>query len=133
MPSPSSSTARRTSYHISDTILKRDFERIAMADSNQFHVIALDTDPPIFYMNDISRAIVAIVNEYNRLALPNTSARRAAYTFDAGPNAVIYTPSMDIVKDPLQITAVYFPQYAPFEDPFTLFPNGGLVGALVDA
>jgi diphosphomevalonate decarboxylase len=120
---------------ISDAILKRDFDafaRITMADSNQFHAVALDTDPPIFYMNDVSRAIVAIVNEYNRLALASTGARRAACTFDAGPNAVIYTPSMDVVKDLLQIMAVYFPQSTPFEDPFSLFPNGGPVGALVD-
>ena len=34
-----------------------------MADSNQFHAVALDTEPPIFYMNDV-RAIAAL--EYNR-------------------------------------------------------------------
>ncbi|CAM9264385.1 unnamed protein product, partial [Sphacelaria rigidula] len=31
------------------------FGRITMQDSNQFHATCLDTYPPIFYMNDISR------------------------------------------------------------------------------
>jgi diphosphomevalonate decarboxylase len=74
---------------ISEAIQKRDFEtfaQITMADSNQFHAVCLDTTPPIFYMNDCSRAIIAAVNEINR-----ASGRIiAAYTYDAGPNAVIY-------------------------------------------
>lgn len=39
--------------------LQKDFEtfgRITMQDSNQFHSVCLDTFPPIFYMNDISRS-----------------------------------------------------------------------------
>jgi diphosphomevalonate decarboxylase len=65
---------------ISGAILKKDFDafaRITMADSNQFHAVALDTDLPIFYMNDVSCtivAIVAIVDKNNRLALANTGA-----------------------------------------------------------
>jgi diphosphomevalonate decarboxylase len=31
------------------------FGRLTMIDSNQFHAVCLDTYPPIFYMNDISR------------------------------------------------------------------------------
>lgn len=74
---------------ISEAIQKRDFEtfaQITMADSNQFHAVCLDTTPPIFYMNDCSRAIIAAVNEINRAA----GKIIAAYTYDAGPNAVIY-------------------------------------------
>ena len=69
--------------------LARDFEtfgRITMQDSNQFHAVCLDTYPPIFYMNDVSRAIIRLVHvinaHYGRVV--------AAYTFDAGPNAVLY-------------------------------------------
>jgi diphosphomevalonate decarboxylase len=62
------------------------FGKITMQDSNQFHAVCLDTYPPIFYMNDISRSIIRLVTAYN--AFYNTV--RAAYTFDAGPNAVIY-------------------------------------------
>jgi diphosphomevalonate decarboxylase len=70
-------------------IMARDFEafaRTTMADSNSFHATCLDTEPPIFYMNDVSRAAIRAVEVLNE-----TSGRRvAAYTFDAGPNAVIY-------------------------------------------
>ena len=63
------------------------FGQIAMADSNQFHATCLDTYPPIFYMNDVSRSVIRAVHVYNDWA----GGVRAAYTFDAGPNAVLYT------------------------------------------
>lgn len=70
-------------------IQKRDFEAFAeltMTDSNQFHAVCLDTFPPIFYLNDTSRASIRVVEEINRVA----GKYIAAYTFDAGPNCVIY-------------------------------------------
>jgi diphosphomevalonate decarboxylase len=57
-----------------------------MKDSNQFHAVCLDTCPPIFYLNDTSRGIIRLIEELNRVA----GKYVAAYTFDAGPNAVIY-------------------------------------------
>ncbi|KAK8039008.1 hypothetical protein PG993_007419 [Apiospora rasikravindrae] len=42
--------------------------------------------PPIFYMNDVSRAAVRAVEAINAAA----GKTIAAYTFDAGPNAVVY-------------------------------------------
>lgn len=66
------------------------FARITMQDSNQFHACCLDTYPPVFYMNDTSRAIVRVVHELNRVATAKPDSAIAAYTFDAGPNAVIY-------------------------------------------
>jgi diphosphomevalonate decarboxylase len=70
-------------------IRERDFEafaRLTMTDSNNFHACCLDTVPPIFYMNDTSRAAVRAVESINESA----GKAVAAYTFDAGPNAVVY-------------------------------------------
>lgn len=108
---------------MSSAILARDFPSFAretMADSNQFHAVALDTEPPIFYLNDVSRAIIALVTEINRAA----GHTIAAYTFDAGPNAVIYALKDD-VKEILEVVLRYFPQSATFPDPFGLKPDAG--------
>lgn len=67
------------------------FAEITMRDSNTFHATCLDSWPPIFYMNDVSRAAVRLVHDINR-AVDRTVA---AYTFDAGPNAVIYYEDKD--------------------------------------
>ncbi|KAH8685542.1 GHMP kinase [Tricladium varicosporioides] len=70
-------------------ILAKDFEnfgKVTMMESNSFHATCLDTFPPIFYLNDVSRAAIRVVEDINRKA----GKIIAAYTFDAGPNAVIY-------------------------------------------
>jgi diphosphomevalonate decarboxylase len=113
---------------ISAAIRARDFPefaRITMADSNQFHAVALDTAPPIFYMNDVSRALIALVEEYNRAA----GTPKAAYTFDAGPNAVIYAPAPHM-REIIALVHRYFPQAERFKDPFGLFGEKGVAPAL---
>ena len=118
---------------ISDAILAKDFDtfaRITMQDSNQFHAVCLDTDPPIFYMNDVSRSIIALVTEYNRVSVDNGGKLKAAYTYDAGPNAVIYAPKENI-KEIVSMIVKYFPQAEPFKDPFGLFTQGVGAGNVV--
>lgn len=80
---PERMSAMETAIH------ERDFEKFAeltMRDSNNFHACCADTYPPIFYLNDTSRAAIRLVENIN------TRAGRtvAAYTFDAGPNSVVY-------------------------------------------
>lgn len=75
---------------ISRAILERDFDtfaRITMQDSNQFHACCLDTYPPISYLSDTSRFIMALIHWYNDFV----GETQVCYTFDAGPNAVLYT------------------------------------------
>jgi len=70
-------------------IREKDFEtfgKLTMADSNQFHAVCLDTQPPIFYLNEESKAAIQFCVEFNQAC----GRIVVAYTFDAGPNAVFY-------------------------------------------
>jgi len=118
---------------MTQAILNKDFDtfaKITMVDSNQFHAVALDTEPPIFYMNDVSRTIVALIVEYNRLSVASGGGYKAAYTYDAGPNAVIYALEENI-KEILQLIVSYFPQKdGSFKDALGLFGNANATDSL---
>lgn len=119
---------------IYEAIENRDFNtfaKITMQDSNQFHAVALDTDPPIFYMNDVSRAIISLIGEYNRVSVEAGGSLKAAYTYDAGPNAVIYTLEEN-VKEIVELIVKFFPQSGQFRDPFGLFGKDGVQGNVVE-
>lgn len=108
---------------ISTAIHSRDFDtfaQITMADSNNFHATCLDTQPPIFYMNDVSRAIIQLVEELNRASIEAGGKRIVAYTYDAGPNAVLYHEKQhsELV---VQLVRHYFPN-ADFDDTVSARP-----------
>lgn len=121
-------------------IRERDFEgfgQLAMRDSNQFHATCLDTFPPIFYLNDLSRHIIALAHRFNthhgctkvpagragptgllvccgaavRHRVPLLIPPQVAYTFDAGPNAVIFTLA-DTVAEFVEVVRRSFPPAA---------------------
>lgn len=76
-------------------IKEKDFEsfaKVTMVESNSFHATCADTFPPIFYLKDVSHAAIRIVEGINQRA----GKTIAAYTFDAGPNAVIYFEEKDM-------------------------------------
>lgn len=94
----------------------RDFEtfaKITMQDSNQFHSTCLDTYPPIFYMNDYSKRVIALVHKINEQA----GAVIAGYTFDAGPNAVIFALRPNLVHI-LSVMLAHFPPTEDVAQPF---------------
>lgn len=63
------------------------FLELAMRESSNMHAVMLDSFPPIMYLNDISRDIIYSVHEFNR----KKGKTCAGYTFDAGPNAHVFT------------------------------------------
>ncbi|KAJ8428186.1 hypothetical protein Cgig2_033124 [Carnegiea gigantea] len=91
-----------------EAIKNKDFPSFASltcADSNQFHAICLDTSPPIFYMNDTSHKIISIVEKWNRAE----GTPQVAYTFDAGPNAVLIAHDRKAASELLKRLLFYFP------------------------
>uniref|UniRef100_A0A1I7TSE9 Diphosphomevalonate decarboxylase n=1 Tax=Caenorhabditis tropicalis TaxID=1561998 RepID=A0A1I7TSE9_9PELO len=77
---------------IKEAYSNRNFETLAhviMADSNQFHAVCLDSVPPIRYLNDASWQLIEIIEKFNE------NETRAAYTFDAGPNACVIVQKKD--------------------------------------
>ncbi len=71
-------------------VRERDFEAMApviMQESDSMHAVMLDSWPPIVYLNETSFRIMRLVRELNE----SHGKYAAAYTFDAGPNAHVYT------------------------------------------
>ncbi|KAJ8687554.1 hypothetical protein QAD02_023348 [Eretmocerus hayati] len=97
------------------------FAELTMKDSNEMHAACLAAYPPCVYMNDISHSIVDLVHKYNDA----TGTIKAAYTFDAGPNATIFLKERD-VSEFVGILNNFFPMS-------DLYLNGYLKGIPIKA
>ncbi len=102
-------------YHARDFV---GFASLAMQDSNQFHATCLDTTPPIFYLNDTSRAVIQMVHAFNDAC----GEVRLGYTFDAGPNAVLLTTKQHLAQA-LRAVLEYFPPAPGAEAGFVNKPH----------
>ena len=77
------------------SVLAKDFASFGettMRESSNMHAVMLDTWPPIMYLNDYSKQVIYGVHDYNAAA----GEIVAAYTFDAGPNAHVYTTEKQV-------------------------------------
>ena len=91
---------------VKSAIASRDFRafaEICMKESNQLHAICRDTFPPLQYLNDASHTVIQFVHAYNRYH----KTCCLAYTFDAGPNAFLFTLD-DYTRDVAQSLHYFF-------------------------
>jgi len=75
---------------ITEAIHKRDFSTFVettMRNSNSLHALCLNAYPPIQYLNAASNRVMELVHDLNA---QSKVGEIAGYTFDAGPNAVLF-------------------------------------------
>lgn len=88
------------------------FGELTMKESNQFHAVCLDTYPPCYYMSDTSHTLSTLIHKYN----DDAGEVRVAYTFDAGPNAVVYLLEKEVAKFISFINIVYPNDQLPLDE-----------------
>ena len=75
---------------VREAIKEQNFEKMAvsiMRDSNNMHAVMLESWPPALYLSGTSFRIIQKIHDLN----DSYGRPVAAYTFDAGPNAHVYT------------------------------------------
>uniref|UniRef100_A0A182QM46 Peroxisomal ATPase PEX6 n=1 Tax=Anopheles farauti TaxID=69004 RepID=A0A182QM46_9DIPT len=109
---------------VQKAIAEKDFDtfgRIAMKDSNQFHAVCLDTFPPCFYLNDVSRSIIRMVDQINNLS--SGEPIKVAYSFDAGPNACLFMLEKDVAEVSAIVRRVFPFNQCSTEEYYKGIPN----------
>ena len=89
-------------------IIEKDFDKFAeltMKESSQLHAVCLDTFPSIEppYLNETSHQIMELVTVFNE----SSGRMKAAFTFDAGPNAFIFTTD-EFLREFISLFDSYF-------------------------
>ncbi|AWR97866.1 diphosphomevalonate decarboxylase [Acidianus sulfidivorans JP7] len=105
----------KTFNEIIETIKNKNekkFYELLMRHSNSMHAVILDSWPSFFYLNDLSFKIMRWVQEFGN----------AGYTFDAGPNAHIFTTKKYVneVIDFLQNNGIKYIVSGPGQGPKVL-------------
>lgn len=114
-------------------ILEKDFDKFAeltMKESSQLHAVCLDTYPSIEppYLNETSHQIMELVTAFNEAS----GKMKAAFTFDAGPNAFVFTTD-EYFGEFVSLFARYFkPAEADGDKFFRGFNNEDLYHTEVD-
>jgi diphosphomevalonate decarboxylase len=72
-------------------------------DSSQFHAVCMDTYPPVIYLNEQSKHLIALVHAYNQI-----DGIKVAYTFDAGPNPFCFIRE-EHVEEFLRLLKYFYP------------------------
>ena len=107
LPSRVSLIEEKRMQEMENSIKERNFKKLAeltMKDSNSFHSICMDTYPPLFYLNDKSKDIIQFVNMFNC----DGRELKAAYSFDAGPNAFLFVLDENLNQIMYLIYKIYF-------------------------
>ena len=81
--------AEKNIARVKQSLQDFDFPALAsviMQECRTLHAICLETDPPLFYMNDISRAIISEVVKINKDGPP-----KVAYSLDAGCHVFLFS------------------------------------------
>lgn len=101
-----------------------DFVRLVCQDSNQFHALCLDTYPPLFYLNEVSRHVIHFVTLLNDFIETSSSSSSSsspllgpvAYTFDAGPHPVLIFQRQDEATLLALLDRYFLIEYVPHVD-----------------
>ena len=84
------------------------FAELTIKDSNSLHAVCMDTYPPVVYMNSTSHAAADLIHMINN-EVGEDGNMVAAYTFDAGPNCVVYLLEKHL-ETVLKIFEHFFPK-----------------------